>query len=146
MADASQGALNMSNAILIGHCCTAGMLCKAIDIHASKLVYNYRRFCIRLAGAAAASTESKKQLERYFTVAETAEFRQLQASAGILISGSTAVQFFQQESYPDSDLNLYVEHDHHVEFIRWLLEIGYGYVTSASITQKRVRTQYGGPV
>lgn len=46
----------------------------------------------------------------------------------MLISGSTALQFFERVVYPNSDLDLYVKHQYREAIGRWLLEIGYKYV------------------
>ncbi len=66
-------------------------------------------------------------LSRYFSPAEITHFRELQFVTGALISGSTALQFLDRDTYPDSDLDVYVQY----RFIRllteWLVEIGYKY-------------------
>ncbi|KAI0677691.1 hypothetical protein C8Q78DRAFT_1066155 [Trametes maxima] len=49
---------------------------------------------------------------------------------GTLISGSTALQFFDRTLYPESDLDLYVHMRHRREVGRWLLEEGYKFVPS----------------
>ena len=66
-------------------------------------------------------------LSRYFTPAEILCFRELQCVTGALISGSTAVQFFDRETYPDSDLDVYVEHRYVRTLTDWLVKIGYKY-------------------
>lgn len=69
-------------------------------------------------------------LAPYFSLPQIDYLRQLQAATGMLISGSTALQFFDRVIYPDSDLDLYVENGHDFcEKIRgWLLEVGYTYI------------------
>ncbi|KAI0650881.1 hypothetical protein C8Q79DRAFT_411333 [Trametes meyenii] len=57
-------------------------------------------------------------------------FRTLQARTGTLISGSTALQFFDRTVYPESDLDLYVHMRHRREVGRWLLEEGYQFAPS----------------
>ena len=47
-----------------------------------------------------------KLLSRYFHHPET--FRHLQATTGTVISGSSALQFFDRSYYAKSDLDLYV--------------------------------------
>ncbi|KAK7686688.1 hypothetical protein QCA50_010288 [Cerrena zonata] len=47
-----------------------------------------------------------RRLSRYFP--DPIAFRYLQACTGMLISGSTALQFFDRTFYPESDLDLYV--------------------------------------
>jgi hypothetical protein len=48
----------------------------------------------------------EKRLSRYFD--DPKSFRKLQAETLTVISGSTALQFFQRNFYPESDLDLYV--------------------------------------
>lgn len=45
----------------------------------------------------------------------------------MLISGSTALQFFERTFYPESDLDLYVEHRYCKTIALWLVAIGYSY-------------------
>lgn len=68
-----------------------------------------------------------KLLSRYFTPPEINRFRELQCQTGTLISGSTALQFFDRAIYPESDLDLYVEYRLSAAIAAWLLEIGYTY-------------------
>ena len=65
---------------------------------------------------------------RYFTVQEILHFRELQATTGAIISGSTALQFFDRTVYADSDLDLYVQHDRSRDLALWLESIGYMFV------------------
>ena len=58
----------------------------------------------------------EKVLDKFFPPYQSnfllpAEFRQVQASSGAIISGSTAVQFFARTRYPESDLDVYVDVD-----------------------------------
>jgi hypothetical protein len=46
----------------------------------------------------------------------------------MIISGSTAVQFFDRDVYANSDLNLYVEHRTARPMALWLESIGYSFV------------------
>ncbi|KAI0371470.1 hypothetical protein BV20DRAFT_941761, partial [Pilatotrama ljubarskyi] len=55
-------------------------------------------------------------------------FRSLQARTGTLVSGSSALQFFDRTVYPESDLDLYVHMRHRREVGRWLLQEGYRFV------------------
>ncbi len=66
-------------------------------------------------------------LSRYFTPSEILCFRELQFVTGALISGSTAVQFFDRDTYPNSDLDVYVEHRYVRILTDWLVNIGYEY-------------------
>ena len=52
-------------------------------------------------------------------------FRQLQARTGTLISGSTALQFFERVQYPDSDLDLYVFPKFRKDVERFMRQEGY---------------------
>ncbi|RDB23243.1 hypothetical protein Hypma_009684 [Hypsizygus marmoreus] len=61
---------------------------------------------------------------------DVAAFRELQAKTGMLISGSTALQFFDRTCYPDTDLDLYVMHTGAFEVSHWLTTIGYRYQPS----------------
>ena len=62
-------------------------------------------------------------LLRYFT--DPLSFRYLQAYTGTLISGSTALQFFDRSLYPESDLDLYVPKSWAKEVGHFLLRAGY---------------------
>lgn len=68
-----------------------------------------------------------KLLSPYFTSTEVIRFRKLQCDTGALISGSTALQFFDRVTYSESDLDVYVEHRFSRTLAEWLLEIGYTY-------------------
>ena len=65
-------------------------------------------------------------LTRFFR--EVLAFRTLQARTGTLISGSVALQLFDRDFYPSSDLDLYVHMRHRREIGRWLLQHGYHFV------------------
>lgn len=65
-------------------------------------------------------------LSRYFT--DVLAFRYLQACTGTVISGSTALQFFDRSFYPGSDLDLYVPMTGRVRVGRFLLKEGYKFV------------------
>jgi len=68
-------------------------------------------------------------LGQYFTSDEIINFRKLQATTGAIISGSTAVQFFDRDVYTNSDLDVYVEHQTARSLARWLEQIGYVFVS-----------------
>ncbi|KAI0715462.1 hypothetical protein C8T65DRAFT_144725 [Cerioporus squamosus] len=59
-------------------------------------------------------------------------FRTLQSRTGTLISGSVALQFFDRDFYPSSDLDLYVHMRHRREVGRWLLQYGYRFAPSSN--------------
>ena len=65
-------------------------------------------------------------LSRYFD--NPLSFRQLQACTGTLISGSTALQFFNRTFYPESDLDIYVPRAWRYEVGQFLLQTGYKFV------------------
>ena len=71
-------------------------------------------------------------LSRYFQPQEVVRFRELQSLTGTIISGSTALQFFDRTVYPESDLDLYTEHRHCRPLAQWLLEIDYKYTPSSN--------------
>ncbi|KAJ3903197.1 hypothetical protein F5879DRAFT_167687 [Lentinula edodes] len=64
-------------------------------------------------------------LAPFFDQTEIDELRLLQYRTGILISGSTALQFFDLVVYPDSDLDLYVELRHCRPLAEFLASVGY---------------------
>ncbi|KAF9474978.1 hypothetical protein BDN70DRAFT_841545 [Pholiota conissans] len=74
------------------------------------------------------SFQINKLLGRYFTPEEVDHFRRLQATTGMIISGSTALQFLNRVEYPGSDLDAYVVHAFRQEIAKWLLDVGYTYV------------------
>ena len=77
--------------------------------------YRKRAFCV------------DRLLLRYFTPAEITRFRELQYLTGALISGSTALQFLDRDTYPDSDLDVYVQYRFIRPLTEWLVQIGYKY-------------------
>ncbi|KIM41069.1 hypothetical protein M413DRAFT_47916, partial [Hebeloma cylindrosporum] len=72
----------------------------------------------------------EKILGRWFNFRQILQFRNLQATTGMLISGSSAPQFFDRTVYEDSDLDLYVDHKHARIISQWLLSIGYRFKAS----------------
>jgi len=62
-------------------------------------------------------------LKPFFSSPEA--FRELQARTGTLVSGSSAVQFFDRSFYPDSDLDLYVDLRYLDATVAFLEEEGY---------------------
>ncbi|KJA20915.1 hypothetical protein HYPSUDRAFT_42508 [Hypholoma sublateritium FD-334 SS-4] len=94
-------------------------------------LYKYARTCSAVHQTVAAYIRRKFQLGallgRYFSTAEILEFRCLQFNTGMLISGSTALQFFNRTVYEDADLDLYVEHRLRKPIAIWLAHIGYKY-------------------
>ncbi|KAK7464130.1 hypothetical protein VKT23_006294 [Stygiomarasmius scandens] len=65
-------------------------------------------------------------LSRYFdTPSDIVYFRSLQYALGVIISGSSAIQFFDSTTYPDSDLDLYVKISNAISLMKFLLQKGY---------------------
>lgn len=69
-------------------------------------------------------------LSCYFNWNDAMIFRALMASTGMLISGSTALQFFDRTVYTESDLDLYLDNGAVTEVSNWLISVGYRYVPS----------------
>lgn len=67
-------------------------------------------------------------LMRFFGWDGAFVFWQLMASTGALISGSSALQFFDRTYYPEADLDVYLEERRVLEVANWLLTQGYFYV------------------
>jgi len=60
---------------------------------------------------------------------------------GTIISGSTALEFFDRTEYSNSNLNLYVDHQFRQPIATWLQAIGYDFVPdppSATVTLAEV--------
>ncbi|KDR73334.1 hypothetical protein GALMADRAFT_142446 [Galerina marginata CBS 339.88] len=93
------------------------------------LFYIWRRFDIQ------------NVLGRYFTSKQISMFRELQSATGMFISGSTALQFMAREVYPESDLDLYVEHRFRKPIALWLRSIGYNLVLHR--TRKGLKLSFG---
>lgn len=72
----------------------------------------------------------KRVLSPYFSEEDIKSFRQLQLTTGTVISGSTAVQFFDRTTYPESDLDVYVEHQYCRDVAWWLMSRGYEFKPS----------------
>jgi hypothetical protein len=66
-----------------------------------------------------------QHLSRYFSSPQS--FRSLQARTGVLISGSSALQFMDRTLYADSDLDIYVDRRFGREVGHWLLSEGFQY-------------------
>lgn len=69
-----------------------------------------------------------RHLSRFFE--DVLSFRSLQARTATLVSGSSALQFFDRSFYPESDLDIYVHMPRRHEVGRWLLNAGYKFVPS----------------
>ena len=70
-----------------------------------------------------------RHLERYFP--DALAFRSLQARTGALVSGSSALQFFNRQIYADSDLDIYVSLKRSREVCEWVMEQGFRYLSKA---------------
>lgn len=67
-----------------------------------------------------------RHLKRFF--ADPVGFRALQAQTGAVISGSNALQFFDRDIYPDSDLDIFVNVGNALDVCTWIAQgAGYGY-------------------
>lgn len=106
----------LSGVTLLRH----GRTCRAIHSQ----VHSYARRKFRL----------QKLLAPSFSLPPIGHLRQLQASTGMLISVSTALQFFDRVIYPESDLNLYPENAHGAceRIGSWLIEVVCGYIPRPS--------------
>lgn len=75
-------------------------------------------------------------------------FRYLQACTGTVISGSTALQFFDRSFYPESDLDIYVPMAWRLKVGHYLSEQGYRFVPNSiqhpnydvAVSERRVIT------
>lgn len=68
----------------------------------------------------------ERNLSRFFS--DPLEFRRLQARTATLISGSTALQFFDRSFWPESDLDVYVHMQFTKEVGKYLLQEGYTFI------------------
>lgn len=59
-----------------------------------------------------------RHLRRFF--ADPVGFRVLQAQTGAVISGSNALQFFDRDIYPDSDLDIFVNVGNALDVCTWI--------------------------
>ena len=64
-------------------------------------------------------------LSRFFSPLEILRLRYFQSRTQMFISGSTALQFFDRTCYPESDLDLYVEHKFRETIVTWLMSMDY---------------------
>ncbi|RDB26109.1 hypothetical protein Hypma_006894 [Hypsizygus marmoreus] len=67
-------------------------------------------------------------LSTYFTPSQITQFRLVQGRTGAIISGSTAVEFFDRQRFEGSDLDVYIEHASAEILGLWLLESGYSFL------------------
>jgi len=108
-------------------------------------IFRYSRTCKDVHHIVSSYMLRKHKLEtvlgKYFTDHQILHFRHLQATTGMIISGSTALQFFERVSYPESDLDLYVEHRYRHPIALWLASIGYRYVPA----RKKVGSEHQDP-
>ena len=87
---------------------------------------------IAVANYSQLNFDLKRVLSPYFSEEDIKSFRQLQLTTGTVISGSTAVQFFDRTTYPESDLDIYAEHRYCRDVAWWLMSRGYKYKPSRS--------------
>lgn len=74
----------------------------------------------------------RKHLSPYFSAEQVRQLRGLQGLCGAVISGSSALQFFDRSVYPESDLDIYVPVGHVRFFCHWLLSCGYSHYPNSS--------------
>ncbi|KAG1815347.1 hypothetical protein EV424DRAFT_1412293 [Suillus variegatus] len=74
------------------------------------------RFCQR-------AYNINRHLSRYFP--DPLSFRSLQARTGLIISGSSALQFLDRSFYPESDLDIYCHPGHVYEVLEWMESFWY---------------------
>ncbi|KAF7794274.1 hypothetical protein EIP86_005407 [Pleurotus ostreatoroseus] len=106
--------------ILFDACSAASLLCLSRTCriaHGAVQYYIVRAFDVNAL------------LKRYFP--NPLEFRALQRRTNALVSGSTALQFFLRERYPNADLDLYVDDAMSEEVARWVLAQGYTFRPSS---------------
>ncbi|KAJ7587645.1 hypothetical protein C8J56DRAFT_1050887 [Mycena floridula] len=80
----------------------------------------------------------KNILEKYFSDDEADLFRAMQMRTGLIISGSTALQFFSHLVFESSDLDLYVHVQSVLAAATFLLSIGWSFAPTTSM--KRLPT------
>ena len=64
----------------------------------------------------------------------------LTAPKGMIISGSTVLEFFDRCEYVNSDLDLYVDHTFRVPIAIWLQSVGYRFMPRVSIGPQSIET------
>lgn len=82
-----------------------------------------------------------QHFERFFT--DPFEFRVLQARTGLVVSGSSALQFMDRTVYPCSDLDLYIAEDCATLVCDWICSEGgrqYHFVPSVRQVQRGILT------
>ncbi|KAK7038816.1 hypothetical protein VNI00_010446 [Paramarasmius palmivorus] len=73
----------------------------------------------------------------FFTLQEIRASRILQYTYGVLISGSTALSFFEREVHPDTDLDIYVDVRFCAIVAHFLIGSGYRYAPGESREKKQ---------
>ncbi|THH30568.1 hypothetical protein EUX98_g3641 [Antrodiella citrinella] len=107
---------------LLFNACTPGTLCSI-----RRLCKKYRPFLERFFNT---KFNIHNRLLRFFTSPDA--FHAMQLDTLTLISGSFALQFFAGILYPDSDLDLYVEHLFAQQVVDFLLTDGYRFQPTAA--------------
>ncbi|RDB26093.1 hypothetical protein Hypma_006903 [Hypsizygus marmoreus] len=96
-------------------------------------LYRYGRTCedahLAVASYTRRAFDIQDLLLRYFEISECVEFRTLQATTGLLISGSSTIEFFLRRRFQKSDLDLFVEHRYAEPVGQWLMQVGYEFVS-----------------
>ncbi|TFK62994.1 hypothetical protein BDN72DRAFT_902775 [Pluteus cervinus] len=74
----------------------------------------------------------EKVLQRYINPEDIRSFRNILASTGALISGSTAIQLFARAYFASSDLDIYVHHSELDVLVAFLMRTSYHAVIHSS--------------
>jgi hypothetical protein len=83
--------------------------CDARDLTILAATTRELRNLIKSYNARSYASSYQSILSKFFSTTEVAVFRTIQAATGTLISGSSALQFFERVDWHGSDLDLYVE-------------------------------------
>ena len=120
------------------------------DYCSAKSLVSLRRTCTAVKTQVDAYIAQKFNVDRILTryFANPKAFRFLQGWTGTLISGSSALQFFDRSFYPLSELDLYVSKGWGPEVGHFLLQEGYSFVPGqhqhptfdSALTEPRVQS------
>lgn len=95
----------------------------------SQDIYAYGRVCRRFRRLAQCYHQrcftEQHLYGRFFQKNEFKPLRNLQLLTGMLISGSTVLQFLERVTYPHSDMDMFVDRNHSLTVIRWLEDCGF---------------------
>ncbi|KAK1221619.1 hypothetical protein PQX77_015563 [Marasmius sp. AFHP31] len=100
---------------------------RIINALPTKDLVNYSLVSKTVHGAVRGVFRLETLLSPYFTSKQIVQFRVVQESTQLLISGSTAYAFFARERYPESDLDLYVDLGGYHRLMEFLQGVEYGF-------------------